>query len=127
LGKEVLRLTEGHGVNFIIEAGGIGTIEKSLECVAYGSTISAIGFLTSVAPENRPDVTTLALTKGVNIRGIFVGSKQLLEELTRFAVVNDIHLAIDKEFPFMDDGNQQVFQHLKKQEYIGKICIKVYE
>ncbi|KAJ2955183.1 hypothetical protein NQZ79_g8774 [Umbelopsis isabellina] len=125
--EEVLKLTHGHGADYIIENGGIGTIEQSINAAAYGAIISVIGFLASIPPEKRPDVTGLALSKGANVRGIMVGSRQQLEEVTRFAVVNDIHLAVDKEFPFSDSGVFEAYEHLSKQGHIGKICIKVSE
>ncbi|CAM0138211.1 hypothetical protein VKS41_001452 [Umbelopsis sp. WA50703] len=123
--EEVLKLTNGHGADYIIENGGIGTIEQSINCAAYGAIISVIGFLATVPPEKRPDVTALALSKGANVRGIMVGSRQQLEEVTRFAVINDIHLAIDKEFPFSDSGVKEAYEYLSKQAHVGKICIKV--
>lgn len=123
--EEVLKLTNGHGADYIIETGGIGTIEQSINAGAYGAVIAVIGFLSHVPPEKRPDVAALALSKGANVRGVMVGSRQQLEEVTRFAVVNDIHLAVDKEFPFSESGVLQAYEHLAKQGHIGKICIKV--
>lgn len=108
--EEVLRITKGRGADNIIETVGVGTIEKSIASVAYGGIISIIGFLSGVSPQDRPDVAALALGKGAVVRGIVVGSKQQLEEVTTFAVINDIHLAVNKEFPFTDSGIKGAYE-----------------
>ncbi|KAG2184177.1 hypothetical protein INT44_009192 [Umbelopsis vinacea] len=124
--QEVLRLTDGLGADYIIETGGIGTIEKSLACVAYGGNISVIGFLGgSPRPEDRPDVAALALGKGAVVRGIMVGNKQQLEEMVRFAVVNDLHMAVDTVFPFTDSGVREAYDYLLAAKHIGKVCISM--
>ncbi len=43
--KEVSRLTEGRGVDCIIEVGGVGTLAKSYEALGFGGKIGLIGFL----------------------------------------------------------------------------------
>ena len=42
--KEVLKLTNNHGADYILENGGAGTIAESINSVAYGGIISVIGF-----------------------------------------------------------------------------------
>ena len=44
---EVLRLTNGKGVDHVIEVGGAATIEKSLASLRQGGLVSIIGYLTS--------------------------------------------------------------------------------
>lgn len=122
--EEVLKLTCGHGVDYIIETGGIGTIEHSLKCVAYGGIIAVIGFLADLPPERRPDIAAMALARGAIVRGIVVGSKQQLEEMVNFAIVNNVHLPVDKEFPFSDAGVLEAYEYLAQQGHIGKVCIK---
>ena len=46
--KEVLKLTNGEGVNHVIEVGGPSTIEKSLNCVKVAGHVHMIGFLAGV-------------------------------------------------------------------------------
>jgi NADPH:quinone reductase-like Zn-dependent oxidoreductase len=44
--QEVRRLTNGKGVDHVIEVGGAGTIEKSLKSLRQGGLVSIIGILT---------------------------------------------------------------------------------
>ncbi|KAN0110042.1 NAD(P)-binding protein [Hyaloscypha variabilis] len=67
---EVQRITNGEGVDHIIENGGAGTMQQSLESVTPGGMISIIGFLSNVSQDQMPDVTMLALKKACVVRGI---------------------------------------------------------
>jgi NADPH:quinone reductase-like Zn-dependent oxidoreductase len=42
---EVLRLTNGKGVDHIVEVGGAQTIEKSLKVTRQGGLVSVVGIL----------------------------------------------------------------------------------
>lgn len=42
---EVLRLTNGRGVDNVVEIAGSSTIEQSLACAKQGGLVSLVGFL----------------------------------------------------------------------------------
>ncbi|GKU08949.1 hypothetical protein FLAG1_10044 [Fusarium langsethiae] len=56
--------------------------------------------LTGLKAINYGDVAGLALSKGAVVRGITVGSKQLLEEAITFISKEKLRLPVEKEFPF---------------------------
>jgi threonine dehydrogenase-like Zn-dependent dehydrogenase len=74
----VQRITNGQGVNHVIEISGVGTIRQSLESVAYGGIVSVIGFLKTISQDKMPDVTMMTLVQGCILRGVMGGSKQQL-------------------------------------------------
>lgn len=43
--EDVLRITNGIGVDLVLENGGPQTIVKSLKCTRRGGTVSAVGYL----------------------------------------------------------------------------------
>jgi NADPH:quinone reductase-like Zn-dependent oxidoreductase len=45
------------------------------------------------------------------------------EDLVRFFVANDIHVEVDKEFKFTDEGVLNAYEYLSSQKHIGKVCI----
>ena len=47
--KEVLKVTNGRGVDHIVEVGGPGTLEKSMSAVRYAGWIHTIGFVSGVS------------------------------------------------------------------------------
>ncbi|KAJ0374309.1 hypothetical protein COL26b_007556 [Colletotrichum chrysophilum] len=122
---EVLKITKGQGADFILENGGAGTIAQSINAVAYGGSIAVIGFLASCPQDQMPDVAALALSKGAVVRGIMVGSRQHLEEVTRYVVARGLKVPVEKEFGFGRDEVVAAFEYLSTGAHVGKVCVKV--
>ncbi|KAJ9126217.1 hypothetical protein QFC24_001940 [Naganishia onofrii] len=62
-GNAAVKLTPGgQGVDAVIDNGGAGTIEQSLEAIKMGGLVAIIGFLAK--PDEMPDVAALTLAKG---------------------------------------------------------------
>jgi NADPH:quinone reductase-like Zn-dependent oxidoreductase len=97
---EAKRVTGGRAVDHVFENGGSGTVKQSIDCIVMGGIISVIGFLSDANQEEMPDVAGLALSKGCIVRGITVGSKQLLEDMVRFFVNRELRPPVDKVFGF---------------------------
>jgi NADPH:quinone reductase-like Zn-dependent oxidoreductase len=114
--KEVLK---------ILENGGAGTIAQSIDAVAYGGNIAVIGFLASCPQDKMPDVAALALGKGAVVRGIMVGSKQQLEDVTRFVTSKNLNVPVEREFGFSREEVVNAFEYLVSGQHIGKVCITV--
>jgi NADPH:quinone reductase-like Zn-dependent oxidoreductase len=121
----VLKITNGHGADFILENGGAGTIAQSIEAVAYGGNIAVIGFLAPCPQDKMPDVAALALSKGAIVRGIMVGSKQQLEDVTRFVTSKNLNVPVEKVFGFEREDVVSAFEYLVSGQHIGKVCIVV--
>ena len=124
-GAEVNKITEGRGVDYILENGGSGTIKQSVECIAMGGIIAIVGFLSQAKQEKMPDVAGLALSKGCVIRGINVGSKQLLEELVRFVIQKELYPPVEKVFGFSTEEVIVAYDYLQGGTHIGKVCISL--
>lgn len=123
--KKVLEITNGHGADYILENGGSGTIAKSIEAVAYGGNIAVIGFLAPAPQDQMPDVASLVLSKGAIVRGIMVGSKQHLADVTQFVSSKGLKLPVDREFGFDREQVLEALQYMSSSKQIGKVCIKV--
>ncbi|KAL4901989.1 hypothetical protein BDW74DRAFT_181146 [Aspergillus multicolor] len=121
--KEVLRLTGGEGVDYVLENGGSGTIAESINSVKMGGNVSVIGFLSQA--KEMPDVAAMALAKGAVVRGITVGSTQLLKEVVRFVGRKGLRLPVEKEFDFSAEEAIKAYEHVASGSHIGKVCIKV--
>ena len=46
---EVLRITNGRGVDHVIEVGGPGTITRSLKAARFGGNVALVGFVAGVS------------------------------------------------------------------------------
>lgn len=117
------RITNGQGVDHVIEINGTGTIEQSIESVAYGGIVSVIGFLSTVSQDKMPDVTMLALLKACVVRGIIGGSKQQLEEAVRFMGRRGLQMPVDKTFGFNRREVIAALEYVASGQHMGKVCI----
>ncbi|KAJ5293009.1 uncharacterized protein N7443_008962 [Penicillium atrosanguineum] len=125
--KEVLRLTNGEGVDFILETGGSGTISESINCLKMGGNVSVIGFLSRAKQHGMPDVASLALAKGATIRGIQGGSTQLLQEVARSVARNGLRLPVETVYKFTLEDVIKAYEFLSSGTHVGKICIQVIQ
>jgi NADPH:quinone reductase-like Zn-dependent oxidoreductase len=122
---EAQKITEGNGVDYILENGGSGTIKQSIEAIAYGGIISVIGFLAAASQGQMPDVAALALGKGAIVRGIITGSKQQLDEVVQFIGAKNLDLPVEKTFKFSRDQVVEAYAYLVSGQHIGKVCIEL--
>lgn len=121
--KEAMKITNGRGVDFILEVGGSGTIAQSFGCIASGGIIAVIGFL-KVADE-MPDVASLALGTGAVVRGINVGARQLTEDVVAFVCGKGLDMPVEKAFGFSRDQVVEAYKYLESGSHIGKIAIEI--
>lgn len=117
-GQKVQELTDGRGVDHIIEVGGPGTLPESIEAVAIGGHISLIGVLTGRAG----DVPTAKLmAKQARLQGLIVGSRAQQQDMIRALEVNDLHPVIDRSFAL--DDIAEAFRYEEAGKHFGKICL----
>ena len=60
---------------------------------------------------------------GGSLHGIFVGDREMFEEMNRAIAVNGLKPVIDKVFPF--DSAPAAYQHQESRAFVGKIVIAV--
>ena len=116
--ERVVELTEGTGVDLVVEVGGAGTLGKSLRAVRVGGHISLIGVLSGQSGEVNPLPATM---KSVRIQGIFVGSREMFEAMNRAVTVHQIRPVIDRVFPFTEA--KEALHHMQSAAHFGKVVI----
>ena len=116
--KEVLRLTDKVGVDHVVEVGGAGTLPKSLNAVRMGGGISVIGVLAGGSGLDPVRV----LMKSVRLQGIFVGSRQMFEDMNRAIARNALKPVIDRTFPFAEA--REALAYMESGSHFGKIVLK---
>lgn len=96
-GETARKLTfSNEGVDHIVEVGGTGTLAQSFKAIKYEGVISVIGFLGGVDPKGQPSVLD-SLTHICTVRGVYVGSKALMNDMVRAIEANDIHPVVDEK------------------------------
>ncbi len=116
--RAVLELTEKRGVDSIVEVGGAGTMKKSVSCVKMGGHIAVIGVLTQGDGINPVSI----LQKSIRMHGIFVGSRQMFEDMNRMISQTKIKPVIDKTFGFSEVKDALKF--MEAGAHFGKIVVK---
>ena len=115
--REVLKLTEGRGVDVVIEVGGAGTLERSLRSVRKGGTVVMIGRLAGGGAIDPLPV----MRRAVRLIGINVGSHQAFQEMNRAITASGLHPVIDRVYPF--EEAIPAYLHLASGTHFGKLVI----
>ncbi|KAF7165493.1 hypothetical protein CNMCM5623_009615 [Aspergillus felis] len=111
------------GVDHIIEVGGAGTLGQSLKCIKFEGTISIIGFLGGVDLKGQPGMLE-ALNHICTIRGVYVGSKALMNDMIKAIEVNNIHPVVDEKV-FRLDQAKEAYEYMWAQKHLGKLAIEI--
>lgn len=117
---KVRELTNGRGVDHVIEIGGAGTLERSIKSTRPNGQIHIIGFLAGAA---NFDVAMSILFSSVIVRGVYVGSRGMFETMNRALENHKIRPVIDRVFSFSEA--KEAYKYLQSQKHVGKIVIKV--
>lgn len=116
--KVVLEITGGRGADIVVEVGGAGTFDKSLAAVRMGGSVCMIGVLTGVSAS----VSTAAiLRRSINVYGIYVGSREMFDEMNRAFSLHRVRPYIGKRFAF--DEARLAYDYLASAAHTGKVVL----
>jgi NADPH:quinone reductase-like Zn-dependent oxidoreductase len=118
--KAVLRLTDGVGVDHVSEVGGAGTLERSLRATRVGGTVGLIGILSGFGGQIDP---MPVLMKGIRLQGVYVGSREMFEDMNRAMAIHKTKPVIDRVFPFSQA--RDALKLMESAAHFGKIVIAV--
>lgn len=118
-GKRVKALTDGRGVDHVIEVGGPATLPQSIEAVRIGGHISLIGVLTGRGGEIP---TAKLMAKQARLQGLIVGSRRDQIEMIRAIDASGMRPVIDRRFAL--DEIADAFRHQEAGRHFGKICLE---
>lgn len=113
----VLDLTDGEGVDQVVEVGGPGTLQKSIAATGYGGHIGMIGSLKLGEVNVHP-----LLRKSIRLSGIFAGSREMFNDMNAAVGVNTMRPVVDQIFDF--DNARSAFHALGSDQHFGKIVIR---
>jgi NADPH:quinone reductase-like Zn-dependent oxidoreductase len=117
--KAVVQLTGGRGADLVVEVGGSGTFDKSVAAVRFGGTVALIGVLTGIGGTVN---TAAILRRHVRIQGIYVGSREMFEEMNRAITHHQLRPVIARSFPF--DQARAAYDYLASAAHTGKVVIR---
>jgi NADPH:quinone reductase-like Zn-dependent oxidoreductase len=116
---KVRELTDGRGVDCVVEIGGPGTIAMSLQTLAVGGHISLIG--ASLSPSGSGLDPLLLTGRGITLGSLSVGSRADFEAMDRAIALHRLRPVIDRTFPFREA--KQAYRHFEGRSHFGKVVI----
>jgi len=118
--KVAREVTDGVGVDLVVEVGGAGTLESSLRAVRISGTVALIGVLSGATSQLGLGVV---VTQNVRLQGITVGSRAVFEEMAR---AMELHRTVppidDRLFAFEEVG--PAIKAMPSGQHFGKICCR---
>jgi NADPH:quinone reductase-like Zn-dependent oxidoreductase len=117
--EKVVELTDGRGVDCVVEIGGPGTLAQSIKCLAVGGHISLIGSSLS-----RPGIMLDPLLlggRGMTLGSISVGSRADFEAMNRAIALHRLRPVVDRVFPFAEA--QEAYRYFESRAHFGKVVI----
>ncbi|KIX99349.1 uncharacterized protein Z520_04925 [Fonsecaea multimorphosa CBS 102226] len=123
--EEVLKLTDGAGVDLVVEIGGTQSLVKSMKCTRRGGIISQVGYLSKQNLDDLAEFLPLLIDRRIILRGINGGSKLEQEDLCAAlsATQTTFKDIIDKVYDFAqaDEAIEDIWQ----ARQVGKLVIRI--
>ena len=116
--NDIAKMTGGRGVDCVIEVVGVGTLERSFECVAARGKVCLIGVMTGRrAPINPYPM----MWKEAAMYGIRVGTRAMFEQMNRAIEANRVKPVVNSIVPFA--SALDAFRLQASGNFVGKIVI----
>jgi NADPH:quinone reductase-like Zn-dependent oxidoreductase len=119
-GQKVKDLTDGRGVDHVVEVGGPGTLMQSIASCRMGGHIALIGVLTGFAGEL---LIPALFANQIRTSGIMVGSRADQQDMIRAITANRLKPIIDRSFPL--EEIVAAFKYFESQQHVGKVCLQL--
>jgi NADPH:quinone reductase-like Zn-dependent oxidoreductase len=119
-GARARELTDGAGVDHVVEVGGAGTLQQSLQATRFGGTISLIGNLAGTKTEL---LLTHVFMQKIRLQGILVGDRESFEAMNRAIALHRLRPVIDCTFPL--EEAPAAFRQMAAGGHFGKIVVRV--
>src|SRR5881394_2034523 len=123
----IRELTDGHGVDVILDSIGGKNLVDGIEALAYRGTLVSVG----VAARSGSDVEAKLLWgKNNTLRGVYLGGAMLAEyarvhpmisDLIRRVASGDLHVEIDRSFPLAEAA--AAHEYLEGRNAFGRVVM----
>lgn len=116
----VRRLTEGRGVDIVVEHVGTATWDKSLRCLSRGGRLVTCGATTG--HDARVDLRFL-FARQWSLLGSYMGRKAELLRAAELFFAGDLMPAVDRVYPLAEAA--EAHRRLESREAFGKVVLSV--
>ena len=125
--KEVMTLTNGAGVNLVVDSVGGSTLEGSVASLAYRGRISWVG---RAGREQRPPEVWPIMQKNGSISGVFLGAEMAVNPSRTYPMIGnllariakkELTVVIDKTFPLAEAA--QAHRYIESRKAFGRVLL----
>jgi NADPH:quinone reductase-like Zn-dependent oxidoreductase len=117
--EEARALTQGKGVDHVLEVVGGEYVQRSIAASALGGQVAVIGFMESMMAK----ISLVSLmAANVKLQGVGVGSRKHMSDLLTFLEQHRLEPVIDAVYDFGDLPN--ALDHLNRGPF-GKVVVEV--
>jgi NADPH:quinone reductase-like Zn-dependent oxidoreductase len=120
--KEVRTLTDGRGVDIVLDNVGAATWRSSLHSLSKGGRLVTCGATTGPSPKT--DITRIFWNQ-LSVLGSTMGSRGEFREMLTFVRRAGLRPVIDRTFPLAEGRAAQEYLETGKQ--FGKVVLKISE
>ena len=122
-----MELTNGAGVNLVLDSVGGATLESSIASLAYRGRISWVG---RAGREERPPEVWPIMQKNATITGVFLGAEMgmnpgrthvLIENLLGRIAKKELEVVIDKTFPLSEAA--AAHRYIEDRKAFGRVLL----
>jgi NADPH2:quinone reductase len=124
---EVMQLTDGRGVELVVDPVGGTVLESSIAALAYRGRISWVG--RAGRADAVPDVWPIARKNG-SLTGVFLGAEMmmghdriraLIAELLQRVASGELRVVIDRTFPLADAA--EAHRYIESRQAFGRVLL----
>jgi NADPH2:quinone reductase len=125
--QEVMKFTNGMGVNLVVDSVGGSTLEGSIASLAYRGRISWVG---RAGREERPPEIWTIMQKNASITGVFLGAEMamnpsrtypLIENLLARIARKELSVVIDSTFPLAQAA--EAHRYIESRKAFGRVIM----
>jgi NADPH:quinone reductase-like Zn-dependent oxidoreductase len=118
-GQAVQQITNGRGVDHVVETGGVGTLGQSMQAARIGGHLALIGVLTGTVG---PFTAGVLMARQQRLQGLVVGSRRHQIDMVRAIDAHGLKPVIDQSFSFEHLSN--AFRARVAGSHFGKIVVE---
>jgi NADPH2:quinone reductase len=126
--RRVLDLTDGRGVDLVVDPVGGRALESSIASLAYRGRVSWVG---RAGRDPAPPEVWPLMEKNASLTGVFLGAeigrnptrvRALIERLLRRVADGELRVVIDRVFPLADAA--EAHRYIESRQAFGRVLLR---
>ncbi|KAI0191154.1 hypothetical protein EV127DRAFT_428758 [Xylaria flabelliformis] len=114
----------GRGVDHVVEVVGPSTLPESLKAVRRDGLVTLAGIVGGPTEGHIPVDIMNALFQLWVVRGVLLGTRDMLRDMVQFVEEKKIQIAVD-DAEFKLEDAKSAYKRLKSQKHFSKVIIKM--